>query len=100
MKPYQEEYLALLKSVEGFAGALADRTDTDSFIAAAREAERNYLNAFLGREAVALFEADGGYTENYLRVYAAGAREGMLARVKLIRPEKDGAFAEIVEETE
>ncbi len=38
MKPYQEEYLALLKSVEGFAGALADRTDTDSFIAAAREA--------------------------------------------------------------
>ncbi len=65
---------------------------------AAEEAETAYMLRFLGREAVALFESDGGYTQNYLRVYSDGAREGMLARVRLLRREKDGIYAEILEE--
>ncbi len=65
---------------------------------AAKEAEESYIARFLGREAVALFEADGGYTENYLRVYAADATEGKLCKVRLVCREKDGVHAEILEE--
>ncbi len=38
MKPYQEEYLALLRSVTEFSGSLADRRDPESFSKAAWEA--------------------------------------------------------------
>ncbi len=64
---------------------------------AANEAEQAYLEIFLGRERIALFEEDGGYTENYIRVYADGAQEGMLCRVRLKEKEKDGVKAEILE---
>ena len=64
---------------------------------AAQAQEARYLARFLGREAVALFEEEGGYTENYLRVYAVGAAEGSLCRVKLLQRVKDGAKAEILE---
>ncbi len=67
-------------------------------LAQAKAAEERYISRFLGREAVALFETDGGYTENYLRVYAEGAKEGGLYRVRLIEQEKDGVRAEILEE--
>lgn len=59
--------------------------------------EEMYLSRFLGREATVLFEEDGGYTENYIRVYADGAREGSLCRVLLKERRKDGVFAEITE---
>ena len=65
---------------------------------AAKRAESEYISRFLGTERTVLFEEDGGYSENYIRVYADGAQEGMLARVKLIKPYRDGAFAEIKEE--
>ena len=65
--------------------------------AAAKEAERAYIQKYLGRELVALFEDDGGYTENYIRVYAEHAREGELCRVRLLNFEQDGARAEILE---
>ncbi len=65
---------------------------------AAKRAETAYVSRFLGTERTVLFEEDGGYSENYLRVYADGAEEGMLARVKLIKPYRDGVFAEIMEE--
>ena len=68
-------------------------------LAQAKEAENRYISRFLGREAEALFETDGGYTENYLRVYAEGAKEGGLYRVRLIEHEKDGVRAEILEES-
>ncbi len=65
---------------------------------AAEEAENSFMEGSLGREAEALFESDGGYTENYLRVYSEGAKEGGLYRVRLIKREKDGICAEILEE--
>lgn len=65
--------------------------------AAAKAAERKYIAKFFGKELTVLFEDDGGYTENYIRVYAAGAREGELCRVKIGNYEKDGASAEISE---
>ena len=65
---------------------------------AAKRAEENYLNAFLGQEETALFETDGGYTANYIRVYAEGAREGSMYRVRLTERYHDGVRAEILEE--
>ena len=78
--------------------ASVKRGRMERLIEAAHAAERAYIGRFLGRELTVLFEEDGGYTENYIRVYAEGAREGMLARVKLLKTEKDGARAEISEE--
>lgn len=65
-------------------------------ISAAKEAEEEYLARFMGRESEVLFEADGGYTPNYLRVYADGAEEGSLWRVKLMGREKDGLSAQLL----
>lgn len=65
---------------------------------AAAEAERGYLTRFLGREAEVLFEEEGGYTSNYIRAYAAGAREGAFCRVRLTALQNDGMKAEILEE--
>ena len=65
-------------------------------MAAAREAEEAYLASFVGRESDVLFESDGGYTPNYLRVYAEGAEEGSLWRVKLTGREKDGLKARLL----
>ena len=66
---------------------------------AARAAQEKYIRKFLGKELKVLFEEDGGYSENYIRVYAKDerAKEGNFCRVKLLRAEKDGAFAEIEE---
>lgn len=64
---------------------------------AAGAAEKEYLAKFLGKERRVLFENNGGYTENYIRVYAEGAKEGTLCRVRLKGFEKDGASAEILE---
>lgn len=44
-----------------------------------------------------LFEEDGGYTENYVRVHAAGAREGELKKVKIIKIKDHGVEAAIEE---
>ncbi len=70
----------------------------ERMLACAETAEADYIAKFLGKEGVALFESDGGYTENYLRVYAENAREGGLYRVRLLEREKDGVRAEILEE--
>lgn len=61
--------------------------------------EREFLRGFLGRKATVLFEENGGYTSNYIRVTAAGAREGALCRVRLMQLKEDGTVsAEIIEE--
>lgn len=65
---------------------------------AAQKAEESYLNKFYDSEQTALFEEDGGYIENYIRVYAEGAREGSLCRVRLKERLKDGVRAEIIKE--
>ncbi len=67
------------------------RERMERLAAVANEAERAYHARFLGKEAIALFEEDGGYTSNYLRVCAEGAREGDLARV-LLQGERGGVF--------
>ena len=64
----------------------------------AAQAEEEYLARFLGRTLTALFEEDGGYTQNYIRVYADGANEGGMYEVRLLSREKDGCRAEIVRE--
>ena len=64
----------------------------------ADKAEERYISRFLGRRLSALFEEDGGYTENYIRVYSENAKEGTMYEVKLIKPVKGGAIAEIVKE--
>lgn len=71
---------------------------TARLLEAGKWAENRYISRFLGKEAIALFEEDGGYTENYLRVTAAGAEEGKLYRVRLLRQTKNGVQAEILEE--
>ena len=67
-------------------------------LAAAQAAEERYLARFLGRTLTALFEEEGGYTQNYIRVYADGAREGGMYEVRLLSREKDGCRAEIIRE--
>ena len=64
----------------------------------AARAEAEYAARFVGKEETALFEEDGGYTGNYLRVYAKNAREGGMYRVRLLQREKDGLSAEIITE--
>ena len=67
-------------------------------LACAQRAEERYLARFAGRTLTALFEEDGGYTANYIRVYADGAREGGMYEVTLDRREKDGCHAVIKKE--
>lgn len=71
---------------------------TQKLIEAGRAQEERYLARFVGREAEVLFEEEGGYTANYIRVRAAGAREGSLCKVKLVSAEQGGMFAEIIKE--
>ncbi len=65
---------------------------------AADRAEEKYISRFLGRELTALFEEDGGYTENYIRVHCESAIEGGMYEVRLTKLIKNGACAEIVKE--
>ena len=74
------------------------RERTARLIGEGKRAGDFYLGRFLGSTARALFEEDGGYTENYLRVYASGAHEGGMYEVRLIKPYRDGAYAEIIKE--
>lgn len=67
-------------------------------LAAAQAAEERFLGRFVGRTLTALFEEDGGYTENYIRVYAEGAKEGGMYEVRLTKCAKDGCMSEIVKE--
>ena len=67
-------------------------------LACAQRAEERYLARFAGRTLTALFEEDGGYTANYIRVYADGAREGGMYEVALDRREKDGCHVVLKKE--
>lgn len=67
-------------------------------LACAQSAQERYLARFAGRRLAALFEEDGGYTANYIRVYGEGAREGGMYEVTLERREKDGYHAAIGKE--
>ena len=59
----------------------------------AAEAEKAYLARFAGRTFPVLFEEDGGYTPNYIHVYADGAKEGGMYEATLVSREKDGYHA-------
>ena len=61
-------------------------------------AEREYLTRCVGKRFTALFEDDGGYTENYLRVYAAGAREGGMYEIELKNSDTGAVNCEIIKE--
>ena len=65
---------------------------------AAAQAEEKYISRFLGTERTALFEEDGGYTENYIRVHAEGAREGGVYRVRLTELNQGGVNAVLIKE--
>lgn len=64
----------------------------------AAAAEKKYITRFLGRTLTALYEDDGGYTENYIRVYCENAKEGGMYEVRLLEAFQDGAKCEIVRE--
>ncbi len=70
---------------------------TERAIRRAAEAEEGYKRRFLGRTLTALFEEDGGYTGNYLRVFCPEAREGEMHTVRLLKIEGEGIRAEIAE---
>jgi len=63
----------------------------------AKKQEEKFIAKQIGREAVVLFEEDGGYTENYVRAYAPNAHEGELCRVKITGFKQNGVSAEIIE---
>ncbi len=69
---------------------------TAELLAAADRAEKIFLEKQLGKEAEVLFEEDGGYTENYVRVHAEGAREGELKKVVIKKITDRGVIAEIL----
>lgn len=71
-----------------------DRADRLRRVAVAESLK--YIEKFLGSEQEVLFEDTGGYTRNYIRVYADGAREGELCRVKLTHLFGDGAKGELI----
>lgn len=71
---------------------------TARLIAAGKDAARAYTERFLGSTAAAIFEDDGGYTENYIRVFAPNAREGGMYEVRLEKLGKEGVFAQIIKE--
>lgn len=70
---------------------------TARLLAAGDEAERRFLEKQIGRSAEVLFEDDGGYTENYVRVHASGAHEGELKKVKILKIKDHGVEAAIEE---
>ena len=76
--------------------AAVKKERTARLLAAAQRAEQAYLDRFIGRTLTALFEEDGGYTQNYIRVYAEGAEEGGMYAVKPVARERDGCRAVIV----
>lgn len=63
-----------------------------------KAAEAAYAQRFLGRTLTALFEEDGGYTENYIRVVCENANEGGMYEVRLLEMGEGGVRAEIVKE--
>lgn len=67
-------------------------------LAVAQQSEQAFLERFAGTEQTVLFEENGGYTDNYIRVTAEGAREGELCRVKLTKAYQGGVYAEIIKE--
>ena len=67
-------------------------------LACAKEAEEVYLSRFASRTLTALFESDGGYTSNYIRVYAENAREGGMYEVRLLERYRDGWHVRIEKE--
>ncbi len=74
------------------------RARMERMLACAQAAEESYLARFAGRRLTALFEEDGGYTENYIRVYSDAAKEGGMYEVTLKEREKDGFHAELCKE--
>jgi len=58
--------------------------------------KRRFAAGLVGTTVPVLFEDDGGLTGNYVRVYAAGAQPNTMARVRLLRPESDGLWGEMV----
>lgn len=67
-------------------------------LARAKEAEEAYVSRFASRTLTALFESDGGYTSNYIRVYAENAKEGGMYEVTLLERYRDGWHVRIEKE--
>ncbi len=65
---------------------------------AAKSAEEKYVTRFLGKKLTALFEAEGGYTENYIRVTSPIASEGGMYEVKLTKYNGESAKCVLLKE--
>lgn len=74
---------------------------TAELIEIKEELRSKYLSRFLGKEADVVFEEDGGYTSNYIKVIIGDGDEafaGRLVRVLLSQPDKDGIKGTLIEE--
>jgi threonylcarbamoyladenosine tRNA methylthiotransferase MtaB len=83
------------------------RARTSKMLALAKEAAGDFRSKFVGKTAEVLWEQEesgilSGYTGNYIRVYTGGAGNltNVLNNVKLIKPFKNGMWAEFVESEE
>lgn len=64
-----------------------------------KELHEAYINKFIGKRAQVIFEDDGGYTSNYIRVYPNSPMpEGKLIGVKLTAPVKDGLGCVLIDD--
>ncbi len=72
----------------------------DRMLEAAAAAEKRYIENNLGKTFTALFEEDGGYTENYIRVYNKTASEGGMYEVRLLKRCEGGAECELLSRVE
>ena len=74
---------------------------TAELIAVKEELRKQYLSRFVGKTAEVVFEEDGGYTSNYVKVYADVNAEdfsGKLVKVRLLEPYKDGMKGVLITE--
>ena len=78
--------------------ATVKKARMERMLAACREAEEKYISRFIGSTLTALFEEDGGYTENYIRVFNQTANEGTMYEVRLTEMCAGGAKCEIIRE--
>ncbi len=94
--PYSAREGTVAAKLKQVSGAVK-KERMNRILAEAARAEEAYLLKNTGREEYVLFERDGGYTGNYIRVYCDDAKEGAYCRVRLLQPYRDGMKGEIVE---
>ena len=83
--------------LDGHLPGPAKKERSERLIALSDETTKTFLSENLGTTRRVLFEEDGaGYTDNYIRVYADGAKDGSFENVMLDELYADGVKGHIV----